>query len=569
MKEVVNTIISPRHEITWSVLNPPMHCTRHEYIAIGNHPRKDSISVGTVTNGFIVNPVKLPLSGQAYQVMEQQAGRATNFGTDEMVGLIKKTAMKVAEKYPGSIMHVANMAACGGGEIPWSVSHRSGRDVDIAFYMKDAQGHQVHLTKMIGVRPDGTGETDDNQQIFFDTARNWAMIKAIITDPDVSVQWIFIANHLKHRLLAFAKEQKEPKDIVKKAAQVMWQPYGSSAHANHIHVRIYCPVDDIMAGCRDIGSNRPWYVDRTKLIEQRVAKLATILRGKAGIDVKKQIIVTLGALGTDSARRTVASVLNTRNTSLRRAAARVFLRWGISQEVAMALPDILQKERDGLTALFLLYALKQYRGQGRCALMCRVLNIHRQWAAPMAFGQWRFSAIRFAARVLALRGEAKAIASLIKALNTRSVRDRKAVLSALRRIAARTLVFNAMDLAPKDLHDVWADWYSMHRDESRLALLVSGFAIDGALSYESVNRMSFNTKDFMGLYHRILTDPDPYNAAFLFSRITNTSMWLPRNSLRSVYYYFNRRLMNLASQLGLPISGSQKNTDSTVKKGGG
>lgn len=553
----------------WTMMNPPMPCIRHVHINIDNHRVSGSISVGTVINGFIVNPVELPLSGKAYRVMEQQAGRATNFGIRELVEMVKKTAQEVAKKYPGSIMNMANMAACGGGEIPWSVSHRSGRDVDIGFYMKNMQGRQVELSKMVVVEPDGTGETGDGRRIVFDTAKNWAMIRAIISDPGVSVQWIFIAGYLKRRLLDFAREHKEPRKLIVKASQVMWQPYGSSAHANHIHVRIYCPLDDILNGCRDIGSNRPWFVDHTDLIEKRVTKLAGILRvRKVGLAIKKQVLVTLGAMGTDSAKKAIAGMLGGQNISIRRTAARVLFRWGISQEVADALPGILNRERDGLTALYLLYALKRYRGRERCTLMCRVLGIHREWVVPAGLGTWRFRATGFAARVLALRGEVKAIPSLIRYLGTHNARDRQAILSALRRITARKLVFNAMDVEPKALHGVWADWYAMHKEENRMSLLVSGFAINGALSYESANGMSFNAKDLMGLYHRILTEQDPYNAAFLLSRLTRTGMWVPRSSMHSKFYYFNQRIMHRAADLGMSIPKS-KCIDESTKRGGG
>lgn len=559
-------ITSPRHAMEWTMMNPPMSCSIHKF-RLNEKYITDSISVGTVTNGYIVNPVKLPLSGKDYRIMDQQAQRGTNFGTREMVNLVKSTAQKVAAKYPGSIMHVANMAACGGGEIPWSVSHRSGRDVDIAFYMQGSDGSQIEPSEMINIGPDMTGKTRDGRQVIFDTARNWTMIRAIILDPDVSVQWIFIANHLKRRLLTFARKHKESKEIIYKASQVMWQPYRSSAHDDHIHVRIYCPVDDLSWGCRDIGSNRPWYVDHTDLIEKRVIKLARILRKPGDLANKKQVIEILGAIGTNSAQKIIAKILGSRNVSIRRAVAKAFFRWGVSsKDVAEGLPDVLNKETDGLTALYLLYAMKRYRGSGRCALICRILGIHREWVVPAGTGQWRFSAMDFAARVLALRGEVKAIALLIQGLDTANVMDRRVILAALRRITNRTLVFNAMDVDPHILQQAWSDWYDLHPKESRLSLLVSGFTINGVLSYESANKMSFDAKDYIRLYNYALNDAHPYNAMFLLSRLTKTWLWLPRNSMHSKFYYFKQRFMQKTEDLG--IAPKKRAGDSNVKGGG-
>ncbi len=549
-----------RRAMEWSMLNPPLACRTHRHIMVGRMHGNGSLSIGTVTNGYIVNPVMLPLTGRDYRVMDRQAKRATNFGVSEMVDLVKRTAKSVAETFPGSVMQVANMAACGGGEIPWSVSHHSGRDVDIAFYLLNLQGKQAQLSDMVAIGPDGTGMDDTGRVLTFDPARNWAMIKAIITDPHVSVQWIFIAHYLKRRLLQFAMQHGEPRSLIIKASQVMWQPHGSSAHSDHIHVRIYCPVDDLMEGCHDIGTNRPWYVDHSDLVARRVAELSAILRQRAGLAAKAQALDTLGAIGTPEAHQAIVRMLGSRAISLRRAAAHALFRWGTLQADLDAMFNTLEGRVDGITALYLMYALKRYKGPGRCEAMCRLMGIHKGWTVPAALGLWRFRAPAFAAKVLALRGEVPAIPSLIRCLKDNNAMDRNACVQALHRITNRTLIFNAMSVQPAVLWHTWSDWYAGHRDATRKDLLVSGFAISGVLPYASVNSMTFSRLDLVALYREALTNPHPYNAYFLLARLTHTGLWLPRNSMHSRLFFLNQRLMKRAVEWGLALPHTHEKT---------
>ena len=549
------SLSSGRRTMEWQMCNPPMPCAKHQHITIGKHHGHGSASVGTVTNGYIVNPATLPIKGPFWQVMDKQAARRTNFGTDEMVALVKRTARAVALKYPGSIMQVGNMAACGGGPIPWSVSHRSGRDVDIAFYFLDQNGKQVRLTDMIHVQPDGTATTEDGRTVVFDDARNWWMIRSIITDKHVSVQWIFIARFLKRRLLNFAKEHGEKREIISKAAQAMWQPYRSSAHADHIHLRIYCPVDDLVEGCRDIGTNRPWYVEHPDVINRRVKELIGLLHGRANIRVKKQAVEILGAIRDPKGDSAIAGLLRSSNISLRRAAAFAVFRWGMPRETAETAIQVLARDIDGKTALYLLYALKRYHGVGRCAFMCRLLDSNREWTVKAGLGTWRFRAATFAARVLGLRGETLALPALIEHMDQGNLRDRNACLWAVRRITNRTLVFNAPHINPSILRDTWQSWYRWHHETSRLGFLVSGFAIDGLISHESANSLDLTPMEYIKLYKEAIAGDNQYNAIFLLSRLLGISRYVPRNTMHSSLFFFSKRLWQKLKNLGIQISG--------------
>src|SRR5690606_441603 len=97
-----------------------------------------------------------------------------------------------------------------------------------------------------------------NESLSFDDARNWELVGRLVADPDARVQYIFVADTIKQRLLATARRRRAPRSIVSRAEQVMIQPSHGHPHRNHFHVRIYCPPADRPA-CRDREPFHAWY----------------------------------------------------------------------------------------------------------------------------------------------------------------------------------------------------------------------------------------------------------------------------------------------------------------------
>lgn len=85
----------------------------------------------------------------------------------------------------------------------------------------------------------------------FDTARNWQLVEALVTDPSIRVQWIFVSDPLGHALLQHARTHDRPAWVVEYAALVMRQPGDSAPHDDHFHVRILCTRADRFHGCKD------------------------------------------------------------------------------------------------------------------------------------------------------------------------------------------------------------------------------------------------------------------------------------------------------------------------------
>jgi penicillin-insensitive murein endopeptidase len=90
----------------------------------------------------------------------------------------------------------------------------------------------------------------------FDVATNWLLVRALLEDPVVDVQYLFIASPLRQMLLDHAVALGEPPELVERASAVLVQPGDALPHDDHLHLRIYCPPGDRALGCFDRGPQR-------------------------------------------------------------------------------------------------------------------------------------------------------------------------------------------------------------------------------------------------------------------------------------------------------------------------
>ncbi len=210
-----------------------------------------SQSLGTAQNGSLQGGLPLQESA-SLRVLPFTRQRGFFFGTGELTGLLQRAAATVADEFPGTVLRVGNLSRECGGDIPPSVSHNSGRDADVLFYAFDRMGGERQATAFIHYDSEGIadGPAAEVGRLEFDTARNWTLVRHLLSDPSVVVQWIFVAVPLRNRLLDYALRQGEPETLRQRATRVLVQPRDSSPHADHFHVRIACPGED-RPGCID------------------------------------------------------------------------------------------------------------------------------------------------------------------------------------------------------------------------------------------------------------------------------------------------------------------------------
>jgi penicillin-insensitive murein DD-endopeptidase len=220
-----------------------------------------STSIGSPTNGRLVGGVALPLEGPGFRHNDKRS-RDARYGTVEVVRAIVRAADVVAREAPGSELVVNDLGLVEGGRISHHGSHRAGRDADILFFVRDDQGNSRPAVGE-AIEPDGSGYdykelaiADDDIRVHFDAPRTWRLVRALLEDPEASVQRIFVVEHLRAKLLAEAERTHAPTSVVQRFADVSCQP--GYPHDDHLHVRWFCSNEDLGKGCEDLPPLYPW-----------------------------------------------------------------------------------------------------------------------------------------------------------------------------------------------------------------------------------------------------------------------------------------------------------------------
>ncbi|MFW5925397.1 MAG: penicillin-insensitive murein endopeptidase [Myxococcota bacterium] len=221
-----------------------------------------TVSFGAVNDGVLRGGVALPDEGEGY--VRARPGESTRFGTPGLVGTVVRAAERVRRSHPGGApLRVGDLSAPAGGKHSRHASHRTGRDVDLLFYAHDAEGRPLRATGFLrfdrfGVARVPAGLPGAGKLAFFDHARNWALVRALLTDPRAPVQWILCSDGVKAQLLQYAAVHEPSFEVLFRAAWVLHEPRGARRHDDHFHVRVACTAEQRSQGCRDRAPIWPW-----------------------------------------------------------------------------------------------------------------------------------------------------------------------------------------------------------------------------------------------------------------------------------------------------------------------
>ena len=182
------------------------------------------MSVGSPNAGGLINGVQAT-ENDLYKPVSPSGA----WGTQETLDYLQRALTKVHAEQPGTpALALGDISGKNGGPSHPHVSHQSGRDVDIAYFYND------------GARWYARGTAKN-----LDLARNWAFVRALITETDVDL--ILIDHSIQVLLEEFAREHGEDptwlagifRGVPGKLRPIIRHAPG---HATHIHVRFFNPL---------------------------------------------------------------------------------------------------------------------------------------------------------------------------------------------------------------------------------------------------------------------------------------------------------------------------------------
>jgi murein endopeptidase len=180
------------------------------------------MSVGSPSAGLLVNG-KNAVKNDLYSPVAP----GTAWGTEETLSYLDAALRKVHERIADTpVLQLGDISARSGGPISPHVSHQAGRDVDIAyFYLGEQRWYRRGNAQNL------------------DLARNWAFVRALITETDVEL--IFIDHSIQQLLRDYAVSIGEDSTWV----AGLFGGAGQRAiirhargHATHVHIRFYNPI---------------------------------------------------------------------------------------------------------------------------------------------------------------------------------------------------------------------------------------------------------------------------------------------------------------------------------------
>jgi murein endopeptidase len=176
-----------------------------------------SISVGFADRGRVLNAVQMP--ADPAWIVERPP---YSFATRETVEALSLAFRSVRKQFPDSApARLSHVGTKEGGYLRPHRSHQSGRDADIGFFYRGDR-----------FPPRGVP-----RERLIDPARNWALIRALITETDVQV--ILVDQGIQHVLHRHALAIGEDPRWLSQVFGGMVKH--ARRHRDHFHVRFFAP----------------------------------------------------------------------------------------------------------------------------------------------------------------------------------------------------------------------------------------------------------------------------------------------------------------------------------------
>ncbi|PIW00648.1 MAG: hypothetical protein CO108_08610 [Deltaproteobacteria bacterium CG_4_9_14_3_um_filter_63_12] len=280
-----------------------------------------SVSVGTTSDGTLINGRWIAPS-PTVEILPLQFTRDLAYGTDELVAALRSAAAHVAEKTPGSILYLGNVAQRWGGDIQWSVSHNNGRDADLAFYSRDPFGWQRRPPNLLHYGQN-LRSVEFSGFYRFDAALNADLAQGLFNHTGSQIQYMFMARYLELAVVDVLRQRGVEREELIKIQEVLYEPRGSAIHDDHLHIRIYCTADDLCGGCENTGSIRPWVDEFASAKAACVERFADIVQDDVDPVQRAHAVSRLGLVGATAKRSVVIAAASDSDPGVRLAAVAV------------------------------------------------------------------------------------------------------------------------------------------------------------------------------------------------------------------------------------------------------
>ncbi|HEY3494649.1 MAG TPA: penicillin-insensitive murein endopeptidase [Polyangiaceae bacterium] len=197
-----------------------------------------SLSVGSPIDGWQLRAKRLRASSNL-SIKAGSGGRT--YGHPALVLMLERSARQLGRQVPGARLLIGDLSRESGGPLSGHRSHESGRDADVGFMVLNSAGRPVTLNRFVAF--DADGKARDGSAYVFDDYGNWLLVQLWLKDDRADIQHVFVASHLRQRLLAFARARPALRKYVDQAAALLHEPRNAADHDDHFHVRIRCPED--------------------------------------------------------------------------------------------------------------------------------------------------------------------------------------------------------------------------------------------------------------------------------------------------------------------------------------
>jgi penicillin-insensitive murein endopeptidase len=214
-------------------------------------------SVGMPHHGVQTGAIELPESGVGFARYRNEGGY--HWGQPALVNGLSEAARQVALALPGGApLVVGDLSARYGGKIARHHSHRSGRDVDLLWYVVLPDGTSIQNTSFVRLAADGTGRLPRRGPVRLDVARQWQLIKALLSSDQLEVQWLYASLVVEELVIGHAMAEDDDPELVWRAQTVLLEPLDALPHDDHLHLRIACPPGAAVRGCEGGGPYWSW-----------------------------------------------------------------------------------------------------------------------------------------------------------------------------------------------------------------------------------------------------------------------------------------------------------------------